>query len=108
MWLGKWKGIFLTSLSTLVRDNTHMTNFEDPPPPDHLRPKFFHPLDLGRPIFKRTPTPAPPSPTNYESKTVPCMCERTKSKQTKPSYVTFKLTTHSIVRFSPQTVQWYH
>ena len=26
----------------------------------------------------------------------------------KPSYVTFKLTTRSIVWFSPQTIQWYH
>ena len=33
--------------------------------------------------------------------------ERTKSKQ-KTSHVTFKLTTRSIVRFSPQTVQWYY
>ena len=34
--------------------------------------------------------------------------ERTKSKQKKPSHVTFKLTMRSIVRFSPQTIQWYH
>ena len=27
--------------------------------------------------------------------------------KTKPSHVTFKLTTRSIVRFSPQTLQWY-
>ena len=26
-------------------------NFQDPPPPVHLRPKFFYPLDLGRPVL---------------------------------------------------------
>ena len=31
--------------------------------------------------------------------------ERTKSKQ-EQNHVTFKLTTRSIVRFSPQTMQW--
>ena len=36
-------------------------------------------------------------------------CERMNSKQKqKPSHGTFKLTTRSIVRFSPQTMQWYH
>ena len=36
-------------------------------------------------------------------------CKRTKSKQNqKPSHVTFKLTTRYIVRFSPQTMKWYH
>ena len=38
-------------------------------------------------------------------------CERTDPKQkpkTKPSHVTFKLTTRSIVRFSLKTMQWYH
>ena len=29
----------------------------DPLPPVHLRPKFFHPLDLGRPITNETPSP---------------------------------------------------
>ena len=28
-----------------------------PPPPVHLRPKLFHPLDLGRPISNETPLP---------------------------------------------------
>ena len=28
--------------------------------------------------------------------------------KSKPSHVTFKFTTRSIVRFSPQTMQWYH
>ena len=32
------------------------------------------------------------------------VCERTKLKQT---HVTLKLTTRSIVRLSPQTMQWY-
>ena len=30
------------------------------------------------------------------------------NKKTEPNHVTFKLTTRSIVRFSPQTMQWYH
>ena len=33
-------------------------------------------------------------------------CERNHNK--KPSHVTFELTKRSIVRFSPQTMQWYH
>ena len=32
--------------------------------------------------------------------------ERNQNKK-KPSHVTFKLTMRSIVRFSPQTMQWY-
>ena len=35
------------------------------------------------------------------------MNERNRSKM-KPCHVTFKMTTRSIVRFSPQTEQWYH
>ena len=34
-------------------------------------------------------------------------CERNQNKN-KTKHVTFKLTTRSIVRFSPQTMQWYH
>ena len=35
-----------------------MSNFQDPPPPAHLRAKFFHTLDLGRPISNE-PLPSP-------------------------------------------------
>ena len=30
-----------------------VSNFQDPSPPVHLRPKFFRPLDLGRPISNK-------------------------------------------------------
>ena len=39
-----------------------------PPPLVHLRPKFFHPLDLGRPI-SNTPTTHPPRPTHTHTHT---------------------------------------
>ena len=47
--------------SKLVRDDTHMTSmkivqFSRPPTPlVRLPPKFFHPLDLGRPISNESP-----------------------------------------------------
>ena len=34
-----------------------LSNFQDPLPPVHLFPKFFHPLDLGRPISNEPPAP---------------------------------------------------
>ena len=45
----------LAAFSRLVRNDTHMTSmkivqFSRPPLPLHLRPKFFHPLHLERPI----------------------------------------------------------
>ena len=46
-----------------VRDDTHMTSmkiiqFSRPPTPlVHLPPKFFHPLDLGRPFPNATTSP---------------------------------------------------
>ena len=46
----------------LLRDDTHMTSikiiqFSRPPNPFfHLRPKFFHLVDLGRPISNEPPT----------------------------------------------------
>ena len=53
-------------------------------------------------------TQPPPSPTNYGITTAPCMGTNEIKTKTKPSYVTFKLTTRLIVRFNPQTMQWYH
>ena len=38
----------------------------------------------------------------------PCMWTTEIKTKTKPSYFTFKLSTRSIVRFSPQTMKWYH
>ena len=45
-----------------IRDDTHMTSmkivqFSRPPPLVQLRPKFFHPLDPGRPISNEPPSP---------------------------------------------------
>ena len=40
-----------------------IVEFSKPPTPlDHLRPKFFHPLELGRSISNE-----PPSPNNNQS-----------------------------------------
>ena len=33
-----------------------LSNFQDPIPLVHLRPKFFHLLDLERPILNKPPT----------------------------------------------------
>ena len=42
-----------------------IVQFSRPPPPlVHLRPKFFHPLDVGRPISNETP---PVSPNENQS-----------------------------------------
>ena len=62
--------MLLTHSCTPVRDNAHMTSmkivqFSRPPTPlSQLRPKFFHPLDLGRPISNEPP---PPSPNDNQS-----------------------------------------
>ena len=37
--------------------STKFAQFSRPPPLVHLRPKFFHPLDLGRPISNESPSP---------------------------------------------------
>ena len=71
-----------------------LSNFQDPPPPVHLRPKFFHPLDLGRPILNKPPTPL----TNYRTTTSPCMWTNEIKTKIKPSHVTFKLTARSIIK----------
>ena len=70
-----------------------IVQFSRPPTPlVHLHPKFFHPLDRGRPISN--------DPSPLLSKRA---CERTKSKQKQNTsrHVTFKLTALSILRFSP-------
>ena len=82
----------------------NLSNFQDPPPPVYLRPKVFRPLDLGLPILNK----ALPPPTNYGTTTAPCMWTNEIKTITKSSHVTFKLITRSIVRLSPQTIQWYH
>ena len=81
-----------------------MFHYQDPTPPAHLRSKFFHPFGLGRQILNEHP-PLPLSNKLWDNNRSVHASERnqTKSKtKTKPSHVTFKLTTGSIVRFSPQ------
>ena len=55
--------------------------FKTPTTPVHLRPKFFHPLDLGRPILNE---PARPSPKIYGKNIAPSLWTnkiKTKQKQ---------------------------
>ena len=50
-----------------LKDDIHMTSMKiaqfsrpaTPTPLVHLRPTFFHPLDLGRPISNNPPPPSP-------------------------------------------------
>ena len=44
--------------------------FKTPTPSPHLRPKFFHPLDLGRPILNEL---VRPSPKIYGKNIAPCL-----------------------------------
>ena len=52
--LDKYRGFY----ENTARDDAHMTSMKilqlsrPPTPLVHHRPKFFHPLDLGRPISK--------------------------------------------------------
>ena len=61
------------------RDDTHMTStkivqFSRPPSPFvQLRPKFFHPLELGRPISKDAPSPFPNDNQSIKRKHNPWM-----------------------------------
>ena len=83
----------------MTGNGTHMASmkivqFSRPSSPVHLCPKFFHPLDLGHPMSNEA------SPVQMIS----CMQTEEAKTKTKPSHVTFKLTTCSVVRFSPQTI----
>ena len=71
-----------------------LSNFQDPPALVHLRPIFFHLLDLGCPILNKPLTPL----TNYQTTTSPCMWTNEIKTKTKASHVTFKLTTRSIIK----------
>ena len=45
-----------------LRDDAHMMSMkivQDPQTLVSLRPKFFHPLDLGRPVLNETLPPLP-------------------------------------------------
>ena len=74
----------------------------------HLHPKFFHPLDLGRPILNEHPLPPahlphPLQQTMDNNQTV--NVNEPIQNKTKPSHVAFKLITRPIIWFSPQTMQ---
>ena len=85
-----------------------LSNFQDPPhlpPPVHLRPKFLHILDLVHPILNE---PLPPPPTSYGTTTALCMWTKEIKRKTKLTHAKVKWITRSIVRLSPQTIQWRH
>ena len=57
------------------------SNFQNPHLPVHLRPKFFHPLDLGCPISNNSTPPFHPQPLQQTMEQQPHRArERTKSK----------------------------
>ena len=82
----------------------------------HLRPKFLHslppappPIDFGRSILNKPPSPTLSNATMEQQPHRACEHKKLKqNKKTKPNKVTFKLITHSIVRFSSQTMRWHH
>ena len=76
--------------------------FKTPHPLVHLRPKSFHPLDLGCPTSNEFPPSPLPTPTDYGTATAPCMWTNEFKIKAKRSHVTFKLTTCPIVQFSIQ------
>ena len=85
-----------------------LSNFQDPPAPCPSTSKFFPPPWPWKFNFKRIPPPSPPPPpsrTNYGTTAAPCKRTNKIKAKTKPIHVTFKLTTRSIVRFSPKTMQ---
>ena len=60
------------------------------------------------PIYQIAPESWVLGPTNSpRSRVQPCMWRNKTKAETKPSHVTFKLTTHSIFRSSSQTIRWY-
>ena len=71
-----------------------------PPPPTHTYTHLHTHIHT-----QHTHTP---SPTNYGTTTATWMWTNKLKTKTKPNHVTFKLTTGSIVRFSPQRVHGYH
>ena len=76
--------------------------------PQHLRPKYFHPLDLGRSALNE----APRRPSTFSNKIMEqqphCACGRTKSKQ-KHNQVTSQSNWPRVLLldFSSRTKQWY-
>ena len=58
-----------------------MSNFQDLPPPVHLRSKLFHPLDFGCPVLNEappTPIPLPNPPQKTMEQQPHRACERRK------------------------------
>ena len=60
------------------------------------------------PIYQIAPESRVLGPTNSaRSRVQPCMWRNKTKTETKPSHVTFKLSTRSIFRSSSQTIRWY-
>ena len=87
-----------------------LSNFQDPPPPpptpcpsaSKISP---HPWPCSS-NFKRTSPPPPP--TSYGTTTALCMWTKEIKRKTKLTHAKVKWITRSIVRLSPQTIQWRH
>ena len=76
-----------------------MSNFQDPPPTA---------LDLGYAVLNAPPPiPHPFSNKLWNNSRTVYVKERNKNK-IKANSRHIQLTTRSIVRFIPQTMQWYH
>ena len=56
-----------------------LSNFQDPPPPVHLRAKYFHPLDHGRPTLNNL-LPHPLQQTMEQQPQRACEQNQNKSK----------------------------
>ena len=64
-----------------------MSNFQELHPPLHIRPKFFHPVDLGRLISNKLRTSPPPPSQPLLQQTMEQKQNKTKTKA-KRSHIT--------------------
>ena len=56
---------FISGMGLYTHDvHENWSIFKTPHPLVHLRPKFFHPLDVGRPLLNETPSPLPHAHTH--------------------------------------------
>ena len=65
-------------------------------------------FQVPEPIYQIAPESRVLGPTNSQrSRKQPCMWRNKTKTETKPSHVTFKLTTRSVFRSSSQKIRWY-
>ena len=77
-----------------VRGNCLIFKTPYPLSPFHLRPKFFHPLDLGRPVLSDT-SPTLSNKLSNNNRTVHVNKQNQKKNKTESRHI--KLTTRSVV-----------